>query len=530
MRYTGGMTDLPFVLEADECRDGALSGSHPGVVERALLAGFSAEWARRNAALPVRIDGGAALLVARDDFLGLLQETQLATGLTLRPLRIRPDALARIVALAFGDESAAAAPPASGSPAGAASPIPAASETGGAVPDILSAPEGAPVTQALNAILADAIRRRASDVHFEPTGAGLRVRFRIDGGLYEQPSPPPSQADAMVSRIKVMARMDIAERRLPQDGMAQVSAGGRVIDIRVSTVPVADGERVVLRLLDRDNAWLPLDALGMGEAIRAPFADLLARPHGLVVVSGPTGSGKTTTLYSALATLDATRRNILTVEDPVEYRLPGIGQIQVKPKIGLTFAAGLRHILRQDPDVILVGETRDAETAEIAVRAALTGHLVFTTLHTNDAPSAVARLIDMGVEGFLLASCLRGILAQRLVRRLCPECARPVAREASHVPSHAAELLAGLPGDALLLGPVGCPKCLDGYRGRTGLFEFLAVGEPVADAIRHGDVDAGTLRGVASHSGAFHSLREDAAAKVAAGVTDLAEASAMLQN
>ena len=536
VRYTVRMTDIPFAIEAEVCRADTQRGARSGVIDRALLSGFSAEWSRRNAALPVRLDGVPTLLVARADCLGLLQEAQLATGLTLRPHRVAPETLDRVIALAFGDADAPTASAASGSDTSAPSeplPSPAVRDSDGDVPDILSAPEGAPVTQALNAILAEAVRRRASDVHFEPSSGGLRVRFRIDGGLYEQPSPPREQADAMVSRIKVMARMDIAERRLPQDGMTQVAAGGRVIDIRVSTVPVADGERVVMRLLDRDNAWLPLDTLGMGDAVRAPFAELLARPHGLVVVSGPTGSGKTTTLYSALSTLDATRRNILTVEDPVEYRLPNIGQIQVKPKIGLTFAAGLRHILRQDPDVILVGETRDSETAEIAVRAALTGHLVFTTLHTNDAPSAVARLADMGVEGYLLASCLRGVLAQRLVRRLCPSCSRPLSTEAARTRTmapHVARLLADVPAGAHLREAIGCDKCLDGYRGRIGLFEFMGVGDTVADAIRRGDIDAATLRGIASAAGGFHSLREDALAKVADGIADLPETAAMLQN
>ena len=523
------MTDLPFAIAAGECLAGSRPTGFEGLFDRTLLAGFSADWARRSAALPVRIDGEPTLLVASGDFLGSLQEAQLATGETLRPLHVTPDALARLVALAFDEETPATVPAAA--PA-APAPLPA-TPMATDVTDILSAPEGAPVTQTLNAILADAVRRRASDVHFEPAPDGLRVRFRIDGGLYAQPAPPRDLAEAMVSRIKVMARMDIAERRLPQDGMAQISAGGRVIDIRVSTVPVADGERVVMRLLDRDNAWLPLDALGMGEAVLAPFSELLARPHGLVVVSGPTGSGKTTTLYSALSTLDASRRNILTVEDPVEYRLPAIGQIQVKPKIGLTFAAGLRHILRQDPDVILVGETRDPETAEIAVRAALTGHLVFTTLHTNDAPSAVARLVDMGVEGYLLASCLRGVLAQRLVRRLCPVCSRPLpldAARARHAAPHLARLLDDLPPGAGLREPAGCAKCLEGYRGRIGLFEFMAVGDPVADAIRAGGIDAATLRRAAFDAHAFHSLREDAIAKVAAGIADLPEAAATLQN
>jgi general secretion pathway protein E len=352
------------------------------------------------------------------------------------------------------------------------------------------------------------------------------VRFRIDGTLYEQPTPPRHHAEALVSRVKVMAHMDIAERRLPQDGMAQVRVGERAIDVRVSTVPVADGERVVMRLLDRDNALLPLSALGMPDTVLAPFETLLAMPNGLVVVSGPTGSGKTTTLYSALGSLDATRRNILTVEEPVEYRLPAIGQIQVRPKIGLTFASGLRHILRQDPDVILVGETRDTETAEIAVRAALTGHLVFTTLHTNDAPSAVARLVDMGVEPYLLASCLRGVLAQRLVRRLCPLCRRRAAAPDAPASAAARSLLAEVSLDALHAA-AGCAACLDGYKGRVGLFELMPCGGAIVESIHQSRVDAESLRTVAATAG-YQPLRADAVRKLRAGVTDLREVAAAL--
>ena len=517
MRYTGAMTETPFTLPSSR------PGAQPVNVLLApdLLARLPDDWPRRNRALPVLVDGTPSLLVARPDLLAPLQEAQLALGHPLHPVSVPPDDLDRLLATLDGATEALRP----------ASPPPRTADT---PPSPATPPSSsAPAPEALSRILADAVRRRASDVHLEPLPDGLRVRFRIDGTLYEATSPPPDLADAIVSRIKVLARMDIAERRLPQDGMTQVETGGRTLDIRVSTVPVSDGERVVLRLLDRDNAWLPLDGLGMGEAVRSPFLELLSRPHGLVVVSGPTGSGKTTTLYSALSTLDSARRNILTVEDPVEYRLPSIGQIQVKPKIGLTFAAGLRHILRQDPDVILVGETRDPETAEIAVRAALTGHLVFTTLHTNDAASAVARLVDMGVEPYLLASCLRGVLAQRLVRRLCPHCSRPAAptkapRAQPSSPQEAA-VLAGLPPGADVREPVGCPHCIEGRRGRLGLFEFLGVGKGVADSIRQGRIDADSLRDAAARDGNFHSLVEDAVAKVAAGTVDLAEAAAVLQ-
>lgn len=487
------------------------------LLDPGLLAQVPVAWAREQGILPVRIEGEPCLLSATPDCLAVLQQAQLATGAELRPVLAPADVIAAAIDRAYSE--------------GPARSVDRAPDPSGVLPprtpsqgdDLLAGTEAAPVTQALNAILLEAVRRRASDIHFEPGPGGLRVRYRIDGGLYER-QPPLQNAEALVSRAKVMARMDIAERRLPQDGMAQVRVGERGIDVRVSTVPVADGERVVMRLLDRDNAWMPLEALGMPPAVRQAFGDMLALPNGLILVSGPTGSGKTTTLYSALGSLDASRRNILTVEDPVEYRLPAIGQIQVKPKIGLTFATGLRHILRQDPDVILVGETRDTETAEIAVRAALTGHLVFTTLHTNDAPSSIARLVDMGIEPYLLASCLRGVLAQRLVRRLCPACRQPAAEPDGPRGSAAAEALrrdlAGQP----VWQAVGCPACLEGYKGRTGIYELMPCPAALAETIHAHSGDVGRLRTQAATLPGYHSLRTDALSKLRDGTTDLREA------
>jgi len=315
--------------------------------------------------------------------------------------------------------------------------------------------------------------------------------------------------------------MDIAERRLPQDGMARVRVGEREIDIRVSTVPVTEGERVVLRLLDRDAALLPLADLGMPEGMHARFSALLEAGDGIVIVCGPTGSGKTTTLYAALRMLDAEHANILTIEDPVEYRLSGIGQIQVKPKIGLTFASGLRHILRQDPDVVLVGETRDLETAEIAVRASLTGHLVFTTLHTNDAPGAVVRLVDMGIPPYLVASSLRGALAQRLVRRLCPHCRTPVP--AGALPPAVAAALAATGADrADGWEAAGCARCMEGYRGRTGVFELMEADETIRERIRRGGRSASALRETANTRG-MTGMLGDALHKMGDGVTSVSE-------
>jgi general secretion pathway protein E len=328
--------------------------------------------------------------------------------------------------------------------------------------------------------------------------------------------------DALVSRLKVMGRMDIAERRLPQDGMARVHVGEREIDVRVSTVPVAEGERVVLRLLDQQAALLPLDSLGMNTTVRDGVQALLSAPHGMIVVSGPTGAGKTTTLYAALGQLDASRRNIMTIEDPIEYQLSDIGQIQVKPKIGLTFAQGLRHILRQDPDIVLVGETRDRETADIAVRASLTGHLVFTTLHTNEATGTISRLVDMGVEPYLLASCLRGAMAQRLVRRLCPHCRRETSVDEKRARELGVELAAAVAGKPVC-EPVACDQCLEGYSGRVGVFELLQVNGDLRDAIRRGSAGLNEMRALAMAAG-MRPLVADAVDRVLAGETSLDEA------
>ncbi len=492
----------------------------PGMLDPALLEHIPVTWAREQAVLPVRHEGEPCLLTASADCLMVLQQAQLATGLDLRPLLADADTVAAAIDAAYYARGARPSAETTRPAEQAGTPRPERMQPAGA--DLLAGAEAAPATQLLNGILLEAVRQRASDIHFEPHPDGLRVRYRIDGGLYEQPPPPTHFSASLTSRIKVMARLDIAEKRLPQDGMLQVRVGGRGIDVRVSTLPVADGERAVLRLLNRESAWLPLADLGLPERLLERFREMLGLPHGLLVVSGPTGSGKTTTLYSALGTLDATRRNILTIEDPVEYRLPAIGQLQVKPKIGLTFAAGLRHILRQDPDVVLVGETRDTETAEIAVRAALTGHLVFTTLHTNDAAAAAARLVDMGVEPFLLASCLRGVLAQRLVRCLCRRCRRPRAAAAPIVLPSSLESERETLQQAARWVPGTCPECLDGYRGRTGLFELLPCTETVSEAIVQGG-SASTLREIAGRIPDYRPLRDDASEKLAQGVTDLHE-------
>ncbi len=347
--------------------------------------------------------------------------------------------------------------------------------------DLLDSDDGAPVIRLINAILAEAVREGASDIHIEPFEKQLSVRFRTDGMLRQVLTQPVQLSRYLVSRIKVMSQLDIAERRLPQDGRFTVRVAGCSVDVRVSTLPTSFGERVVLRLLDKNTEALSLENIGMNDAVRSVFTRQLALPHGIILVTGPTGSGKSTTLYAALRTLWTPEKNILTIEDPVEYELEGIGQMQVNPRADVTFARGLRAILRQDPDVVMIGEIRDSETARIAVQASLTGHLVLSTLHTNTASGAIERLRDMGIEPFLLASAVTAILAQRLVRKLCPHCrvAWQPPSELWHRPG-----LAGFPPAELLWKPGGCEQCnQSGYRGRTGIHELIVVDEALRAAI-----------------------------------------------
>ena len=340
--------------------------------------------------------------------------------------------------------------------------------------DLLDSADDAPAIRLINGVIAEAARQGVSDIHIEPYETGLVIRMRMDGVLQEKLRMPPNVAPVIVSRIKVMARLDIAERRVPQDGRIGLTIGGKLLDVRVSTLPSRAGERVVLRLLDKENANMDLGLLGMSPRTHKILAEALSEPNGIVLVTGPTGSGKTTTLYSCLKQLNDGSRNMLTVEDPVEYAIEGVGQTQVNPKVGLTFAAGLRAILRQDPDVVMIGEIRDHETAEIAVQASLTGHLVLSTVHTNDAIGAITRMRDMKIEPFLLASTLRAVVAQRLVRRLCPECREPVQADGS-----LASLL-GFDKGTVVYRPVGCDSCNHtGFAGRIGVFEAVRVDETI---------------------------------------------------
>jgi general secretion pathway protein E len=378
----------------------------------------------------------------------------------------------------------------------------------------------APVIRWVNQLVARALERRSSDIHFEPFEKQFRVRYRIDGVLYEVPAPPREMQAAITSRIKLMAKLNIAEQRLPQDGRIPLRVLGREIDLRVSTLPTLYGESVVMRLLDRSaSERFSLATLGFPEALLRRMEHYLSLPHGLFLVTGPTGSGKSTTLYGSLRRLNTMDKKVITVEDPVEYELPGVNQIHVNPQIGLTFAAGLRHIVRQDPDIIMIGEIRDLETAEIAMRAALTGHLVFSTLHTNDAPSAVTRLTDMGVEHYLVSSSLVAVLAQRLVRVLCPDCKKPYAAEGDELRKEGWE---GVSGSWTLYRSEGCAHCgHTGFLGRVGIFEFMELDEGIRRAIV-ARADASTLR-VAARERGMRSLREDGWLKIAAGQTTVEE-------
>ena len=380
--------------------------------------------------------------------------------------------------------------------------------------------EQAPIIKLLNLILTEAIQMRSSDLHFEPGEEGLRVRYRIDGVLHIRHTPPLEYQNPLITRIKVMAKMDIAERRLPQDGRIKLRMGKREIDFRVSTIPVVNGERIVLRILDKGNVVLGLDKMGMPGKLLKEFEKLTSLPEGIVLVTGPTGSGKTTTLYSAICGMPEKDMNIMTIEDPVEYKLKGIAQIGVHHKIGLNFAAGLRHILRQDPDVVMIGEIRDLETAEIAIQASLTGHLVLSTLHTNDAPSAIARLVDMGIEPYLLASSLVGVLAQRLVRRICTDCQKaytPTEEELRHF---------GVTKEQLAQEHVyrgeGCSSCYEtGYKGRHGIYELLKV-TPKIQMQMTKSPDSTILRNLGKKEGMM-SLRDHGVELVKQGITTIAE-------
>lgn len=389
------------------------------------------------------------------------------------------------------------------------------------IQDITVMEAEAPIIKLVNRVLVQAFRERASDIHVEPYQSELKIRYRVDGILHDVLTLPKRVQSAVVSRIKVMAMLNIAEKRLPQDGRIGIRLGDHSVDLRISTVPTVHGERVVMRILDKSSVLLGLEELGFYEDDLAIVAKLLKMEHGIILVTGPTGSGKTTSLYSMLNRINSPDKNILTIEDPIEYQLKGIGQIPVNAKVGLSFASGLRSIVRQDPDVILVGEIRDLETAEIAIQAALTGHLVFSTLHTNDSSSAITRLIDMGIEPFLVTSSVNAVVAQRLVRKICPICRQEYRPDGDTL----AEI--GLKRDIIERGGSlyrgqGCPECIGtGYKGRAGIYEILMLTDTIKSTILNTS-DAGVIKRQAITEG-LHTLRQDGARKVEAGLTTIEE-------
>jgi general secretion pathway protein E len=469
-------------------------------------------FARRRGAMIVTGGERPVCLHRRSATLETLLEVRRVAGTDLAFEAVDDDRFDAVLRDQTGGEAAPAA-----DIAASEDDLKALADEAAVIDDLLDSRDDAPVVRLINALLLQAIRDGASDIHIEAEEKRVVVRFRIDGVLREVLEPARALAPLLVSRIKVMARLDIAEKRVPHDGRVTLRIGGLDVDVRVSTIPSQYGERVVLRLLDRGSTSLDLAQLGMSERDLATFERLIARPHGVILVTGPTGSGKTTTLYSALTRLNNRRRNIMTVEDPIEYALDGIGQMQVNAKIDLTFARGLRAILRQDPDVIMVGEIRDHETAEVAVRASMTGHLMLSTLHTNTAVGSVTRLIDMGVERYLLAPMLTGLIAQRLVRRLCPHCRREDTATAAD-----SEVTGGaIPVGGRVFRPVGCPQCRgEGYKGRLGVYEVIEVDPAMQQAVHDGVGEPELVR-LARQRGP--GLLEDGAAKAMAGETTVPE-------
>lgn len=489
-------------------------------IDPAAAALISQQVAQRHRAVPYAREGNV-LYVAMSDPLDVvaLEDLAVITGCEIRPAVTTGRGIEQALAMAYRAQPVAVA----GAPARA--PVGRPGDGGGAVTGVAGVSVGAgadreaPAVRIVDSLIDQALEIGASDIHIEPTANEVVIRLRVDGVLREVLRPPLAMHPAIVSRIKIMAALDIAERRVPQDGRAFIKDGRRNVDLRVSTLPTIYGEKVAIRIFDRGQALLQLEELGFGNDALARIADLIARPYGLVLVTGPTGSGKTTTLMAALRRLSSPEKNIVTIEDPVEYELPGVNQVQVNERAGLTFAAGLRAILRQDPDVIMVGEVRDGETAEVAVRSALTGHLVLSTVHTNDAAATVGRLIDMGVQPFLLSSALNGVVAQRLARRLCPAC-----REAYDLPADAPERETFGLGDAPLRvwRPRGCARCGEtGYRGRVAIAEVLTVTGDLRRLIASG-APAGEIRAAARRAG-MRSLTDDGLEKALAGVTSLAE-------
>lgn len=508
LRALGDEVGIPFVdLEQQK-------------IDLSLLHGFPLKLIHRHSVFPLERQNGTLRVATSDPFdLYPLDELSATTGLTIEPVLAAREQIARQIKAHLG----------------------VGSET---IDDLMSQQEEediqlledidadaelseeaqeASVIRLVNEILVEAIESRASDVHIESQASGIKIRYRIDGMLHPQPVPPEINRfqAAIISRLKIMARLNIAEKRLPQDGRIKLRVAGREIDVRVSVIPMLHGEGIVMRLLDKGRMKLSLEGIGMEPDLHQLYSELIRIPHGIVLVTGPTGSGKTTTLYSSLLEIQDESTKIITTEDPVEYQLEGINQIQVHPKIGLTFAASLRSILRHDPDIVLVGEIRDMETAENAIQASLTGHMVFSTLHTNDAPSAYTRLVDMGVEPFLVASTVEAVMAQRLVRTLCPKCKERFEPKRDDLPKD-------FPWDEFikrgrpLYRPKGCRACRQlGFEGRQGIFELCVTNDAVRQ-LAHDRASSWEIRKAARANG-MRTLREDAWLKVLNGITTIDE-------
>jgi general secretion pathway protein E len=490
------LMELPFVAASD----------FPAVAPE--VDGVQPDFLRTHKILPLHAhDGVLTVAMAKADDAFLIKALELATGLKVQTRVAVESDIER--ALAAGDPEE-----------GESQLDELDADAGDFVEHLKDMASEAPVIRMLNQIIGRVIDLRASDIHLEPFDDGLHVRYRVDGVIYTAEVVAPQHSAALGSRVKLMAHLDIAERRLPQDGRIKTRVKGRELDLRVSTVPTVHGESVVMRVLDRSSVRYSLEAMGFAPENLQQFNQLLARPHGILLITGPTGSGKTTTLYTALSKLDASAHKIITVEEPVEYQLEGINQIQVHQQIGLSFASALRSILRQDPDVIMIGEMRDGETAQIAVQSALTGHLVLSTLHTNTAAGAIVRLQDMGIEPYLITSSVNGVLSQRLVRRLCEHCKQPYVPEPSVVVSSGLQRM-GLDTPHLYKA-VGCEQCRrTGYSGRCGIHELLVIDDSMRRGILDG-LDASSLHTKATAAG-MHTLYEDGLRKVALGITSLDE-------
>ena len=490
-----------------------------------ILRAVPINFCKRHGLVPLRQEG-AVILVAVSDPLSLapLDDLQVLLGRPVQPVLARPSTINQTINRAFDLISETAEKMVEDLHEEALDLL---STEFDEPKDLLDTSDEAPIIRLVNSILYQSVKQRASDIHIEPFERDLVVRFRIDGVLYDMVRPPKRFQSSIISRVKIMAGLNIAEKRLPQDGRIRIKMAGKDIDIRVSVLPTAHGERIVMRLLDRSQVLLPLDEIGMGGDKLTRMRRLIRMSYGIILETGPTGSGKTTTLYAALSEINTPDKNIITVEDPIEYQLRGIGQIQVNPKIDLTFARGLRAILRQDPDVIMVGEIRDRETAEIAIQASLTGHLVMSTLHTNDAPTAVTRLVDMGIEPFLVSSSLIGVLAQRLIRLLCPHCKEPFTptdEELRELQLRRSDLENGH-----LYQRKGCAKCAEtGYLGRTGIYELLWIDESIQNLILKGS-DANVIRRAGIERG-MTTLRMDGADKVVRGLTTIQEVARVSQD